>query len=77
MQLGEITGKELEIAATLGSPVLPTSGIVRRWEGGEPVAIDPADWQALESGVEVRFQNGQFHTGDYWTIPARTGFSTT
>ena len=50
---------------------------VRRWdmENGEiPISI-PADndgFLALEDGVEVRFDSGQFRAGDYWCIPART-----
>ncbi len=59
---------------------------VRRWDftGSEPpttslsVGEDP-DWIAIEDGVEVLFQTGPdgaytsatYHTGDYWTIPAR------
>ena len=72
VKLGEINGNELAIAENPSGASLPTSGMVRRWEGGEPIAIDASRWQILESGVEVHFANGQFHTGDYWTIPART-----
>lgn len=35
---------------------------------------DGADggWFALNDGVEVRFEEGTYRTGDYWLIPART-----
>jgi len=50
--------------------------ILRRWEGTAPVAQnpDPATdgYLPLEDGVEVRFSPGNFQTGDYWMIPART-----
>ncbi|MDC8757000.1 DUF6519 domain-containing protein [Janthinobacterium fluminis] len=47
-------------------------------EGGAPlVQVDatPAGlWLKLEDGIQVRFQAGeQYHTGDYWLIPARSG----
>ena len=45
---------------------------VRRWDlpvGG--LAKVKTTWQELEAGVEVKFGAGQFHTGDYWVIPAR------
>jgi photosystem II stability/assembly factor-like uncharacterized protein len=53
---------------TADFPRYPT---VRRWEGtGE---IDPDEgWLALEDGVEVQFEHGEYRTGDFWTIPART-----
>jgi hypothetical protein len=27
----------------------------------------------LEAGIEVRFSDGDFRAGDYWTFPARVG----
>ncbi|UVO55689.1 DUF6519 domain-containing protein [Sphingomonas sp. SUN039] len=64
----------LELTAN-GAPdttLLPSKGIVRRWEGGQPVAVANANWLALEPGVEVQLAEGRFATGDYWTIPARS-----
>ena len=29
------------------------------------------DWVDLENGIEVRFCDGAFRSGDYWTMPAR------
>jgi hypothetical protein len=49
---------------------------VRRWEGVGAVKYvgDPAtNWLPLESGVQVKFApNGDYRTGQYWQIPART-----
>jgi len=51
---------------------------LRRWEqfgagstaGG--VALHAGSWLDLENGVQVQFAAGQFQSGDYWLIPART-----
>jgi hypothetical protein len=50
---------------------------VRRWEsttGAAKVEIPSTNdgWIPLEDGVEVKFSNGTYHTGEYWLIPART-----
>src|SRR5579885_1177324 len=49
---------------------------LRRWEqtgdaatAGGAVMTD--DWIDLEGGVQVRFSEGTYRTGDYWLIPAR------
>ena len=44
---------------------------VRRWDGRGTVT--PDGWLDLEAGVQVEFAaEGEFRTGDYWLIPART-----
>lgn len=44
---------------------------MRRWpQGGAPLATS-AGWLDLEDGVQVRFADGLFRSGDYWLIPAR------
>jgi hypothetical protein len=49
---------------------------LRRWEGVAAVKYVPDDatnWLALESGIQVRFASGgDYRTGQYWQIPART-----
>jgi uncharacterized protein DUF6519 len=50
---------------------------VRRWDsdpGAAPVTLPATNngFIALEDGVEVKFEAGSYHTGDYWMIPART-----
>ncbi|HYW16726.1 MAG TPA: DUF6519 domain-containing protein [Allosphingosinicella sp.] len=52
--------------------MLPRPGLIRRWEGGPPVAIAADSWIALERGVSVLFGGGRYSTQDHWTIPART-----
>ncbi len=52
--------------------VLPSSGLVRRWEGGPPAVFADHDWIPLDAGIEVQFDAGRFFAGDYWTIPARS-----
>jgi uncharacterized protein DUF6519 len=49
--------------------------LLRRWESPElKVEIPPTNngWIPLEYGVEVKFGNGTYRSGDYWLIPART-----
>jgi hypothetical protein len=61
--------------------------LLRRWEqksgdpnaGGVPLAKDGAvsivegTWIPLEDGIQIQFQKGgNYRTGDYWLIPART-----
>jgi hypothetical protein len=49
---------------------------LRRWDGAGAVKTNapaPSEGYAdLEDGVQVRFEAGTYHTGDYWSIPART-----
>jgi hypothetical protein len=50
---------------------------MRRWDqsgasataSAIPVSSSPVP---LENGIQVNFSKGQFQSGDYWTIPART-----
>lgn len=55
----------------------PRNPKVRRWDSeGEllvEIPTDNNDWIPLEEGLEVKFEEGSFRTGDYWLIPARTG----
>jgi len=49
--------------------------LLRRWESQEVNAAIPTTndgWIPLEYGVEVKFGNGAYRSGDYWLIPART-----
>jgi Family of unknown function (DUF6519) len=49
---------------------------LRRWDSAGDIALaSPAvgdGWITLEEGVEVIFEAGDYRTGDYWLIPART-----
>jgi photosystem II stability/assembly factor-like uncharacterized protein len=44
---------------------------VRRWDG-QLTGVAADTWTTLESGVQVRFTDGEYGVGDYWLIPART-----
>jgi hypothetical protein len=47
---------------------------IRRWDQRRgPTLPVTTDWVELEAGIEVRFSEGEFRSGDYWTIPARPG----
>lgn len=68
------------------SPGSAKHPLLRRWEqksdpnaGGVPLASDGAvtiiedTWIPLEDGIQVQFlKGGNYRTGDYWLIPART-----
>ena len=47
----------------------PNNPKVRRWDG---VQAPVAGWFELEDGVQIKFEAGKYHVGDYWLIPART-----
>ncbi|HEX9775206.1 MAG TPA: DUF6519 domain-containing protein [Actinomycetota bacterium] len=67
----------LDPAATFDRADFPVNPKLRRWDSEGAVAMDPAGdgWIALEDGVEVRFDEGTYNTGDYWLIPARTAIA--
>lgn len=58
----------------------PRNPKVRRWDtlaasGGVRQVNDkdtPDGFIRLEDGVEIKFEKGEYRTGDYWLIPART-----
>ena len=49
---------------------------VRRWDSAGALDVEVPGGNngfiPLEEGVEVKFEAGFYHTGDYWLIPART-----
>lgn len=54
-----------------GSPNLGGSAVAS--DSALPIEVSAGErWQTLENGVQVQFQAGHYHTGDYWLIPART-----
>ena len=53
---------------SLGAPNHPR---VRRWDS-DGALLTGSGWIALEDGVEVSFETGNYQVGDYWLIPART-----
>ena len=69
------------LQVTLNAPVtginIALNPRMRRWDQAgagataQGVALSSTAIQ-LENGIEVTFTEGQYQTGDYWTIPART-----
>lgn len=46
---------------------------LRRWDSNGKVSVPVGGgWVELENGIQVRFEDGTYRTGDYWVIPART-----
>jgi hypothetical protein len=72
--LDPVTQAELTQAGKPNASVLPTKGLVRRWEGGKPVTLTPGQDLALENGVVVKSMLGAdwAGVGDYWLIAARS-----
>jgi hypothetical protein len=77
VQLESVSGTTLTMKA--GSATGPTAFAdfdgnprIRRWDTMAGAMDVETGWLALEDGVEVRFGEGSYRPGDYWTIPART-----
>jgi hypothetical protein len=51
---------------------LGTGVLVRRWDAPGALPITAGQWIDLEDGVQVQFTTGDYRTGDYWLIPARS-----
>jgi hypothetical protein len=78
--LATLTAPPGETTFTISGPPVtfasyPLHPKVRRWDCQQVTTITtPAGNEGflpLENGVEVRFENGHYNTGDYWLIPAR------
>src|SRR3954454_9424240 len=64
--------------ATTGLFDLTKNPRLRLWQSGlTTLTGDPTiqNFVTLEDGVEVRFDAGNYRTGDYWLIPARTAIN--
>jgi hypothetical protein len=82
VQIDTVQGTTLNLkpGTATGSTAIadfPFNPRIRRWD--QPTATIPLarpasndGYLALESGVEVRFEDGTYTTGDYWLVPART-----
>jgi photosystem II stability/assembly factor-like uncharacterized protein len=69
VEVETLEGNDLVLPTTL--PALGAGAVARRWESAE-IPVTAGTWESLESGVQVRFTDGDYQTGDYWLIPART-----
>lgn len=82
VRLAKVEGHVLTIdpataTDTVALADFPSTPRIRRWDSvGEVSASVPAandGYLPLEDGVEIRFSaTGVYHTGDWWSIPART-----
>jgi hypothetical protein len=73
-KIDTLSGTKVTVTWTDGPPpagALAAEPLARRWES-DVVDVPAAAWHGLESGVQIRFQDGTFRAGDYWLIPART-----
>ncbi len=61
--------------ATSVSILNRTNPRIRRWDSTADIKLNTATWIGLEDGIEVKFEEGTFRTGDYWLIPARTAIA--
>ncbi len=67
---------EVDLGTATGSTDrgdFPRTPIVRRWNNKDGL-LEPtnASWIDLEDGVQIKISSGEYRTGDYWLIPART-----
>src|SRR5581483_11506546 len=68
----------LTMNTTVAAVDTSSNARVRRWEqfgasaSSAGVPLSPGTWIDLENGIQVQFAAGQYQSGDYWLIPART-----
>ncbi len=79
VRVARVVGDVLEIEPATATGTLDITAFgatpkVRAWDSPGAVTITVGGFLALENGVEVEFGNGSYRTGDFWTIPARSGF---
>lgn len=74
VELAAVDGNELTVTSWPGgsAPTLGSKPTVRRWDSAGEVTLATGSYLPLEDGVQVEFAAGDYHTGDYWLIPART-----
>jgi len=67
----------ITLAATPKTVAMELKPRLRRWDQVGASATEQGvqvkgDWLTLENGIQVRFSEGTYKTGDYWQIPGRT-----
>jgi hypothetical protein len=80
IKLSKAEGKNLTLDTTSGTLDLtkfPSNPKARRWDSAGAVAVKSdatvdEGYLRLEDGVQVRFHDGTYKTGDFWLVPART-----
>jgi hypothetical protein len=63
-------------ATSVDRTKFPNNPKIRRWDSNGLIKPTNQKWIDLEDGVQVQFSNGDYKTGDYWLIPARTATRT-
>jgi microcystin-dependent protein len=76
VQLKDVQGNELTVMEwPTGSFTLNDLGsrpTVRRWDSPDGTIVITAEgYLPLEHGLQVKFSEGTYRSGDYWTFPAR------
>lgn len=79
-QIKSINAEQNTITMTAAPALVDTArnARLRRWEQfgtsatSSGVALAAGSWLDLENGIQVQFAPGNFESGDYWLIPART-----
>ncbi len=81
VQIDVVSGDDVTVLSSgaISRSDYPVNPRVRRWDGqdanglaevGRDETVNDGFLQ-LESGVEVRFEDGEYRTGDHWLVPAR------
>jgi hypothetical protein len=77
VEILKIVGTKITIKpSTATGPVdlasFPVKPRVRRWDSKPTIKPVKNAWVDIEDGVQIKISKGQFKTGDYWLVPART-----
>lgn len=77
-KVANVDPAQLIVQLAADPPISSGNGLkLRRWnqqanadENG--ITVNDGSWITLEYGIQVRFADGIYHSGDYWLVPART-----
>jgi hypothetical protein len=78
VRVDRVAGDILEVDTTTATGSLNPADFgnnpkIRAWDSAGAVDLTTGSFLPLENGVEVEFSPGDYRTGDYWMIPARSG----
>jgi hypothetical protein len=74
LQGSTLTLKPRDTSDAIDFSSYPSRPRLRKWDGVASVVVPSLNegYIELESGVQVRFEEGAYATGDFWLVPART-----
>ncbi|HEB78746.1 MAG TPA: hypothetical protein ENI90_09500 [Methylothermaceae bacterium] len=74
VRIERVEGNVLIIANSTDVDIVdfPEKPKIRRWDSAGAQEVETNTWIELENGIQIKFTDANFRTGDYWTIPART-----